>query len=122
MPIVDLRYKSGRKEVKEIAEELAPLLPYIIAPALTLSERESLDGRVTPEDIIVRLSEGNENDVNAQDIEIMIWAHDFPERRENLEEREKDINRHVRTFLGNRKKNFSGFVLVILQHMAFGKL
>lgn len=98
MPIVTLRYKPNR-ELEHLVERLAKELPNIVASNLTLSERERHDGQVAPEDIIVNVNEGGKFDVNAPDLQMMIDAHDFPERKENLEVREEAIRDGIRQFL-----------------------
>lgn len=121
MPLVTLQYKAGR-QLKELAENLAEALPEIVAPNLTLPEREQLDGQVTPDDIVVRCTESGTSDINTKDLEIIIWAHEFPERLKNLEERKEAIIRGVWTFLADYDRNVSGFVWVLLQPTAFGQL
>lgn len=121
MPLTLLQYRPNRG-LKELAENLAKHLPDIVAPALTLPERERHDGDVSPEDIIVWLVEGGEQDVNTKDLEIIIWAHDFPERGANLEERKDAILKGVRQFLCDYDRNVSGFVWVLLQPTAFGQI
>lgn len=124
MPLVLLQYKRNRG-LKDLARALGKHLPEIVAPALTLSERERHDGQVVPDDIIVWCAEGGEHDVNTKDIEIIIWAHDFPERATNLEERKDAIVKGVRQFLTDYTffyRDVSGFVWVLLQPTAFGQL
>lgn len=121
MPLVLLHYKTDRG-LEELAENLAIELPDIVAPNLTLSERERLDGQVAPEDIIVRCVEGTKSDVNCKDIEITIWAHDFPGRKVNLEERKDAIIGGIHQFLADYDRNVSGFVWVLLQPTALGQL
>jgi hypothetical protein len=124
MPLALLQYKTNRG-IKELAEKLAKALPDIIAPNLTLPEREQLDGLVTPHDIVVWCVGGGKADVNTQDLEIIIWGHDSPERRANLEERKEAILKDVRRFLAEHADYdhaLTGFVWVLLQPTAFGKL
>ncbi|MEK7134529.1 MAG: hypothetical protein AAB805_02210 [Patescibacteria group bacterium] len=121
MPLALLQYKKGQA-LKEIAECLALQLPHIIAPALTLSERDLHDGQVTPGEIVVWCVEGGAHDVNTRDIEIIIWAHDFLERAANLEGRKDAIIKGVHRFLADYDRDISGFVWVLLQPTAFGYL
>ena len=121
MPLTLVQYKTDRG-LKELAETLAKALPRIVAPALNLPERKGLDGLVTPSDIIVWCVEGGQTDVNTKDLEILIWAHDFPERKANLEERKETILKGVRRFLADYDRNVSGFVWILLQPSAYGQL
>lgn len=121
MPLVLLQYKSDRG-LNQLVEKLAQKLPSIVAPNLTLPEHERLDGQVLPDDIIVRCVGGNKADVNTKDIEIIIWAHDFPERKANLECRKDAIVLGVQRFLSDYDRNVSGFVWILLQPTAFGEL
>lgn len=130
MPLVLLQYRAkGGLALKDLARILAQHLPEIVAPALTLSERKRHDGQVTPSDIIVRCVEGTKEDVNTKDLEIIIWAHDFPGRAANLEERKDAIINGVRQFLADHTEDelgfrlhVSGFVWILLQPTAFGQL
>ena len=123
MPIVTLRYKPNR-ELEHLVERLAKELPNIVASNLTLSERERHDGQVAPEDIIVNVNEGGKFDVNAPDLQMMIDAHDFPERKENLEVREEAIRDGIRQFLidHNSYQPGIGFVWTLLTTTAFRQL
>lgn len=121
MPLTLIQYKSGRG-LKELAESLAKELPGIVAPALTLPEQERLEGQVTSGDIIVWCVEGGQADVNTKDLEILIWAHDFPERKKNLDERKDSILQGVRRFLDDYDRNVSGFVWILLQPTAYGTI
>ena len=121
MPLTLIQHKTGRG-LKELAENLAKALPDIVAPALTLDKRENLDGKVTSNDIIVWCVEGGQADVNTKDLEILIWAHDFPERKANLDERRDTILKGVRAFLADYDRNVSGFVWILLQPTAYGTI
>ncbi len=121
MPLTILQYKPDRG-LKELAEKLAQALPEIVAPQLTLAGHERHEGQVTSADIIVRCVEGGKADVNTKDLEIMIWAHDFPERASNLEDRKNAIIKGIRAFLADYDRNVSGYVWVLLQPTVFGRL
>ena len=146
MPLVELHYKANRG-LMDLANELAENLPGIVAPNLIVPERPRHDGEVLPEDIIVKIIQGGTHDVNCKDIEIVIFAHDFPERKANLEERKEEILKGVRAFIesyeakrrkivesgprrlhairkhsGSYEGQVSGFVWVLLVPTAFGQL
>lgn len=121
MPLTILQYKADQ-DLDHVAHMLAVELPDIVAPALTLPQRAQLDGLVNPDDIIVWTLEGTPYDVNTNDFEIIIWAHDFPERRANLDERTEMILKGVRDFLSDYDRNVTGFVWILLQPTAFGRI
>ena len=66
--------------IEDLAKRLAQELPRIIAPNLSI-----YDGHIQPKSVKVRCLKGDEADVNTDDIEIIIPAHNFPER-ENYEQ------------------------------------
>ncbi|MEW6617375.1 MAG: hypothetical protein AB1333_03065 [Patescibacteria group bacterium] len=122
MPLVLVQYKQ-LAFLEEVVEKLSKALPKIVAPNLNLSEYERLAGGVLPEDIIVRCTKGGKMDTNEKDIGIIIFAHDFPERKENLEERKDAIIKGIHEFLAtNYERNVSGFVWILLAPSAFGQL
>ena len=123
MPVAVLQFNPNRIPEVEAAR-LARELPDIIAPNLNLPEKVRHDGQVTPEDIIVWCDPGHALDVNTKDIEILIWAHDFPERRENIEDRKEAILDGVRASLAHvdYKRKIDGYVWILLQSTAFGQI
>ena len=117
-----LQYKAGT-DFRGVGEKLAQELPFIIAPHLNVKNRDRHDGGITSKDIIVHCSEGNAGDVNGRDFEIMIFAHDFPERKANLEKSKDAIIEKVREHLKKHYKSAaSGFVWILLVPTAFGQL
>lgn len=117
MPLVLIQHKNGRG-LTEIAEKLAKELPVFVAPTLSVPG----DGQLSLDDIEVWVTEGSPADVNTKDLEIIIWAHEYPERKANLEERKDVIVKCVRTFLADYDRNISGFVWILLQPTAFGRI
>ncbi len=121
MPLVLLQYRPNLG-LTNMATELAEELPKIVAPALNINGRENLNGRVLPEDVTVWLVPGGEHDQNVKDLEIMIWAHDFPERKMTLEVRKNEVIEGVQRFLDDRLgRPVSGFVWILLQPSAYGQ-
>jgi len=121
MPVVLLQYQT--KLLGRIAAKLAQALPAIVAPELAINNRDRGDGGLVAEDIIVRCVEGGLGDVNSKEIEIIIFAHDFPERKTNLEERKNTIIAGVREFFVKEDfRGVTGFVWVMLMPTAFGEL
>jgi hypothetical protein len=121
MPLTVLQYKIDRG-LKELAEKLAETLPSIVAPNLSLSERDLHDGKLTPDEIMVWCRESKKADQNGKDLEIIVFAHDFPERRENLEARKDTIIEGVRKFLSDYDRNVTAAVWVLLAPTAYGEI
>jgi hypothetical protein len=121
MPLVLLQYKP---ELKGVAKKLAHELPYIVASNLTLSKRKRHDGQVAPEDIMIWCSERGKADVNGKGLEIIIFAHDYPKRKKNLEARKDQIVACVRKRLivHNSYSTGIGCVWVLLMPTAYGEL
>lgn len=113
---------------KGLADKITNDLPGIIAPQLSIAGRKLGDGRVSPKDIIVKTDPTGDSDVNVRDIMIMIWTHDFPERRENpsLEVRKENILKGVRETLDSFQPEYShkvtGFVWIFPGDTAFGSI
>jgi len=119
MPVVSLQYKPDRIP-KEAIEKLAPALTIFISGALDIPENK--DARLKPEDIEVRVTHPHEFNTNAKDLEIMIWAHEYPERSQNIEERKDKIVADVRRFFADYDYNITGWVWILLQPTSFGKI
>jgi len=123
VPLIIIRHKPWQRK---IATRLAGFLPDIVAPALTLPERTALDGLVAPKDIIVWCSESSDSDVHADDLAIVIFAHDFPERKADLEDQKETILDKVRDVVQAIREEdpdeieISGFVWLLLFPSAFG--
>jgi hypothetical protein len=120
MPYALLLVKPGRG-LEELGQKLALELPNIIAPALSLGERELHDGKVTPNEIMVWLVFGQET-VNGKDLELLVAAHNFPERVANIEDRKEQILAGIRTFLADYDRNVTGAVCVFPTPMAYGEI
>ena len=120
MPLVLLQYKHGRG-LEEIAERLAQQLPYIVSDALDVPGNS--EERLTPDEIDIRVSESGKLFINAKDLEMVVIAHDYPERTENIEARKDLILGGVRRFLADYDRNVFGWVWVLpQQNTAFGKI
>jgi hypothetical protein len=98
------------------SDELKPLLqelPGIIARALSVPGTE---GELTPEEIEVKVEQFGDIDIHQKDVEIIIWANDYPERRKNLEVRTKQIYGQVKAILN---QDTTSFIWVLLQKGSF---
>ncbi|MBU6388409.1 hypothetical protein KGQ72_00800 [Patescibacteria group bacterium] len=124
MPLVILKYNPNLRVGAVFLSELTNKLTEAVSGALDVPERE--DARLTKGDIEVWVQESGSHDISTRDLEIVVWAHQYPERLANLEERKEQILRELRTFLAENgdlaehKTTPSGFVWVLLQPTAFG--
>ena len=125
MPLVVINHvrakavKTGwHRHVAERAAQLGKEMPRIVAKALNTPENP--DGKLTSYDIEVWHRKGGYSDVCGDnvDLEIIIWANDFPERRATLEYRQKNITEEIsRVLLGG---DIRGSVWVLLAPGSFG--
>ncbi|MBI2984730.1 MAG: hypothetical protein HYY50_03850 [Candidatus Kerfeldbacteria bacterium] len=87
--------------------------------ALTAVAAEQLSSdemALGPGDIEIWVQDFGPLDVHTKDLEIIIWAHDFPSRRANLDERTARIAARVKELAG---ADISGFVWILLQPTGF---
>lgn len=119
MPLVLVRHDkslSGR-----FLEDLALELQKITARHLDVAENE--EARLSPADVEIWNNRARMIDANVKDLQIVILANDYPERRANLEERKEGIRRDVKVVIGQHGyTNITGFVWVLLVPGAFGEL
>ena len=121
MPLVVLTYKPDHLS-EEIIRRLVPELTHAVADALDVPG--NLEARLTPDDIEVYVAQSQSLDFNTKDLEILIWAHQYPERLQNLEERKDKILAKVHQVLEIEDFNpgITGWVWILLQPTAFGKI
>jgi len=111
MPLVMMRRDKDFVD-DDLAKHIAEKLPRIVSFALN-----SLEERLVSDDIEVWVSNSSDLDVNVKPLEIIIWATDYPERKENLYYRRKEIVKAVKELIPPTVK---GFVWIILQPTSFG--
>ncbi len=108
MPLASI-YIDKRNREKEDSFERASIflqgsLREIIAEALTC---DNPDGALTENDIKVNFVEQNPVfDITGYDISIVIWANEYPERKENLDERTREIAADLKEILPLNLKCF----------------
>lgn len=96
MPTAILAYS---KENRLLALVLAEALPRLAAPHLNVEGAPRHEGGVTEKEVIVRLQAGDEEDINAPDINVHFRAHNFPERVKNDQQRTELIHDGCRRLL-----------------------
>ncbi len=95
--------------------KLVDELPAYTAAMLTAPSNP--DAILTPEDIEVKVRKNDSFDRNSKDVEVYIWASDFPERKCDLSSRCNALRHWVRgCFEG---KSVCGFVYILLAPAAF---
>lgn len=118
MPIVYLRYKQDRI-LRPTLDELVSRLPALVASALHVPGSDE-DKHLVPSDVEVVVREVGLLDVNSLDLEIIIWANEYRDRRLNLEARKDAILEGVRACLNGCRPKLEGYVWVMLVPGSFG--
>ncbi|MBZ9571952.1 hypothetical protein KJA15_01260 [Patescibacteria group bacterium] len=98
-----------------VIKELIDNLPGIVAEALSVP---GTDGELTSDEIEVKFETFGPFDVHSKDIEIIILANDYPERKKNLDERQTLIKEGVKRILYS---GITGFVWVLPLPGSFGE-
>ncbi|HEY0908270.1 MAG TPA: hypothetical protein VGE35_02895 [Candidatus Paceibacterota bacterium] len=123
MPLVSLHYRPENLP-EELVKKLVIELTDIISSALDVPEDSS--ARLKQKDIEIRVSTPGPMDVNAQDLEIVVHAHEYPARAANIEERTGKIKESVYVFLRSNGlepyDDFEGFIWVLLHKTGFAKI
>ena len=119
MPLVFVTANRGRTELNEnTLVELGTLLREWVAAELTCSDR---DGDLTYEDIEVEIKQRRPRlDIGGEryDIQVTVFANDFPSRKANLSDRCACINERLQQWTAGR---WRGYVWVLLAPAAFAE-
>lgn len=95
MPLAYVRVNPTRVSYVALGK-ICEALPPIAAEALSTEE----GGKLTPDRIIVEpTGEFSHMAKNVKDLSIIIFAHEFAERRANLDERRRQIQQEVIKYL-----------------------
>ena len=119
MPVVHLRYRP-ESIPESVIKNLLKVLPKIIANELDVRKNKS--ARLKADDIEISVFPAQPLDINIKSLEIMIWAHGYPERLKNIEERKDKIAARVRSFLLDYDVIIGGWVWILLPPTAFGRI
>jgi hypothetical protein len=95
MPLVIVTRDPNRVEGLKL-RALSDSLPGIVAKHLTCDDP---DGKITSDDIEVKVQEYGQFDVHKKDLDIVIWAGRYPSRQANLGERRQSIEKDVSQIL-----------------------
>lgn len=113
MPLVVLN-RNPKKVNDTLTKAIAEALPGLVSLALTIPDNPVEE--LTSKDIEVWVQDFGKFDINTKDVEIIIWANQHPERKENLLERCKKISDCLKDHIPN---GITGFVRVLLQPESF---
>ncbi|MCG2690427.1 hypothetical protein L6252_04110 [Candidatus Parcubacteria bacterium] len=118
MPFVYIR--RSQKVNDAMTEVLSHVLPKLVVEALSVPNS---GGELAESDIEVEVRDVGPFDVATKDVEIIIWAGDYPERKANLDERREQIIKGVKLLSdpGTPSGIVSCFVWVILAPNSFGE-
>ena len=120
MPLVLVSHRSGVLDPTTLVR-ISRSLQVIVAGALNVEENKQ--ARLFPEDIEVRVQESSVFDQNHKDLEIVVFANQYPERLANLDERTQKIKDELRYSMRNSITfPFSGYVWVLLTPGSFCEL
>ncbi|MBI2013899.1 MAG: hypothetical protein HYS87_03680 [Candidatus Colwellbacteria bacterium] len=117
MPVVEVYTQEQVDD--ETRKSLSVILPKVVANALNCKE----GGGLTEDEICVRHRRGDFNlDRGGPPIQIMVFAHDYAERKVNLDERCEEIMTKLKEQLGELEPylEYKAFIWIILAPTAFG--
>jgi hypothetical protein len=119
MPVVVFQYNPKRMPLR-VVHLLEKALTQVVSAGLDIPGWS--DARLTPDDIEVWATPFSKSDLNTKDFAIMVWAHQYPERMLKLEDCKNGIVLVVSGVLINEGLKLRGWVWVLLQPSAFGKI
>lgn len=90
MPLIQIRYDPRAIPI-QVTSALREALPAIAAEALACAENTKL----APKQIMLEFEPMNALDSNCKDINIRVWAHDYPSRRDILDLARERIAKEV---------------------------
>jgi|GEM_PF-4240501 len=119
MPLVQIRFNSAGRNISQA--RLRPMMreiPRLVVRMLTCEK--TLEGKVEEEEVIVECAPSFEgNAVNMPDLFLMIFANDYPERRENLGRKIGILKDAISAWLPS---GATGGVYVFLGHGAYAEI
>ena len=113
MPLIVLNWGSGMND--GVLNKLINNLRGLVADALTC---ENPDGKLTPADVELWSRQRNGSDRGLKDLQIVVFANDYPERRVNLDDRQKMLKDSIRKLL---PPDVHGWVWIRLAPSSFGE-
>jgi hypothetical protein len=105
MPIV-MVFRDPKIVNDDIMQRIANKLPYIIANALNVSENP--EARLVSDSIKLKIIDPSKFDRNADPLEILIFANEYPERKKDIDKRMVNIADGIKAIWPDAKDK--GFV------------
>lgn len=121
MPLIIIKYDEKKVLADYFREPEFLLIPLSIVAAQALSCEEG--GALRPEDIMIELSPHGFHDLNVKQIHVRVYAHDYPSRRERLDDIRKAIAQPLTTRFSEdyREGHWpSWYVWVLLSQTSYG--
>ncbi|MDP2789790.1 MAG: hypothetical protein Q8O51_01545 [bacterium] len=75
-------------------------------------------GELRPDEVEVDVHERNHLDIAGKDIQIVVFAHDYPSRKQNLEQRKDLMLEDLKGFINSK---YSVFLWILLCPSAYGE-
>ncbi|MEY2665246.1 MAG: hypothetical protein RLZZ480_351 [Candidatus Parcubacteria bacterium] len=114
MPLIEVRYNANTVHPMDIARAIS-VLPLEASTRLSCEE----GGKLSEKDIMIEVQTFGLLDKHCKDIHIRVWAHDYPSRKERLEEIQSLILSRVRCAIGD---TYDMYVWVLLCPTAYGSI
>lgn len=116
MLLVVVKRNSRLTVSDETLTNLVKELPGIVASNLSAPAD---NGTLRPDEVEVDVHERHPMDIPGKDLQIVVFAHDYPSRLANLAERQE----HMRLAVGNLvPREADAFLWVILAQTAYGEI
>ena len=119
MPLAQVLANDGHELLtQEKLRKFSQSLRDLVAEALTCDDD---GGKLSATDIEVKLNYRDANrDFGGEvyDVQVTVWANDFPGRRANLQDRCSRLNQQVKVYLPS---GVSGYVWILLAPAAFAE-
>ena len=111
--------KVGERDLRKLGE----LLPYIIAKHLGIG---GTSANLSPGDIEIEFSSFGPFDIHSKDVQIIIWANEYPERAVDLDARRRAISDHLAHSMssgstGINSRRINCFVWILLQQGSYSE-
>ena len=117
MPLVIVKRNNSKTVSDGALKNLVSALPKIIADNLTVPDDEG--GRLLPEGVKVDVHEKHPMDEARKDLQITVFAHNFPSICANLRERQENMRQTIGLLIPH---NADASLWVFLGPSAYGEI
>jgi hypothetical protein len=118
MPLIVIKFDT-QKVLPFVLKDILRELPAIAAKTLSCEE----GGELKPEDIMFEVDPHGPYDLNVKELQLRVYAHDYPSRLARLDEIRKDIENHLTSVLKTlyrEQHEPSWYVWVLLSPTSYG--